>query len=297
MVDEKDTPDRAEPFVRCYDILDGRLVPSDEERPGPFDRGFLYGDGLFETILVSSGRPVMLAEHIGRMASSADFLNIPALPDASVITAEIDDALRSAAETDAVLKLILSRKGDGRYDCIDHKCLFVVQVLPHTPPQREVYESGVGLLTSRARRSAESPIYRHKTLNYLENILARREAQSAGAHEALIVNTDDFIAECSMSNIFFIDGKKLLTPSLECNVLPGITRTCVLSLASSAGIPVSEQPLAFVDILQASEVFITNSLAGIVPVSEIDGKAFGKICPGPVTRAITSLYQHQILKP
>jgi len=297
MVDKKDTPDRAEPFVRCYDILDGRLVPSDEGSPGPFDRGFLYGDGLFETILVSNGRPVMLAEHIDRMASSADFLNIPALPDASVITAEIDDTLHRAEGTDAVLKLTLSRKGDGRYDCIDHKCLFVVQVLPHTHPPREVYESGVGLLTSRARRSAESPIYRHKTLNYLENILARREAQSAGAYEALIVNTDDFIAECSMSNIFFIDGRKLLTPSLECNVLPGITRTCVLSLAADAGIPVSEQPLAFVDILQASEVFITNSLVGIVPVREIDGKAFGKICPGPVTRAITSLYQHQILKP
>jgi branched-subunit amino acid aminotransferase/4-amino-4-deoxychorismate lyase len=150
-------------------------------------------------------------------------------------------------------------------------------------------------MTASAQRSATSPLHRHKTLNYLENITARREARANDAYEALILNTDDFIAECSMSNIFFVLDGTVLTPSVESNILPGITREAVLNLCASNEIRCDERLMNFADVLFAQEVFITNSLIGVMPVREIDGKAFGKSCPGPITARLSGMYTEEIL--
>jgi branched-subunit amino acid aminotransferase/4-amino-4-deoxychorismate lyase len=291
--DEK--PRSPEPYVRCFDVNGARLVPAVQPAPGPFDMGFLYGLGLFETILVHRGRPVLLNEHVERMLSSADFFKINHKPSLKQISGAVEEGIRSFGANEAILKLILTVKGNGRFDAADRGCLFLVQVLSPAPPPRAAYERGVKLLTASSRRSAQSPVYRHKTLNYLENIIARSEAQAEGAYDALIVNTDELIAECAMSNIFFVDAGRLITPSVECNILPGVTRARVLALAEEEAIETSERPIGFVDVLEATEVFITNSLAGIVPVREIDGKAFGSACPGPITRTLSTAYAERVL--
>jgi len=278
--------------VRWFRATAERLQPGDSTLLTVHDQGYQYGEGVFETLRTVNRRPVLLDRHLRRLSESARFLDIPLPADLSAIPAALEEIL---PREDSIIKMTLSRGGTGRYAEADSHAVLSLQISPYKPPLENFYRKGVALMTASAQRSATSPLHRHKTLNYLENITARREARSHDAYEALIINTDDFIAECSMSNIFFVLGGEVLTPSVESNILPGITREAVLELCEEHGIKHDERLMNFADVLFAQEVFITNSLIGVMPVREIDGKAFGKTCPGPVTARLSGLYKKEIL--
>ncbi|RKY26471.1 MAG: hypothetical protein DRP79_04800 [Planctomycetota bacterium] len=278
--------------VRWFRATPEALQPSEPDLLKVTDRGYQYGEGLFETLRTCSRRPVLLDAHLRRLSESARFLGIPLPSDLSAIPEALEQML---PDEDITIKIILSRGGAGRYAELDSHSLLSLQIFPYRPPEDEHYREGVTLHTVAAHRSATSPLHRHKTLNYLDSIMARREARSHDAYEALIINTDDFIAECSMSNIFFVLDGVVLTPTVESNVLRGITRDAILRLCRENDIPHDERLMNFADILFAQEVFITNSLIGVMPVREIDGKAFGNECPGPVTTRLSVLYNEKIL--
>jgi aminodeoxychorismate lyase len=278
--------------VRWFHATAERLQPGDSTLLNVHDQGYQYGEGVFETLRAVNRRPVLLDRHMRRLAESARFLEIPLPTDLSAIPAAID---RILPREDSIIKMTLSRGGSGRYAESNSHAALSLQISPYFPPDERLYGQGVVLATASAQRSATSPLHRHKTLNYLESITARREASARGAYEALIVNTDDLIAECSMSSIFFVLDGEVLTPSIESNILPGITREAVLNLCEADGIRRDARLMNFADVLFAQEVFITNSLIGVMPVREIDGKIFGKSCPGPVTARLSELYRKEIL--
>ena len=187
--------------VRWFRATPKALQPGEADLLKVTDRGYQYGEGLFETLRTCSRRPVLLDAHLRRLSESARFLGIPLPSDLSAIPEALEQML---PDEDITIKIILSRGGAGRYAELDSHSLLSLQIFPYRPPEDEHYREGVTLHTVAAHRSATSPLHRHKTLNYLDSIMARREARSHDAYEALIINTDDFIAECSMSNIFFV---------------------------------------------------------------------------------------------
>ena len=278
--------------VRWFLATAERLTPGDASLLNVNNMGYQYGEGVFETLRTVNRRPVLLERHLERLSDSARFLGITLPEDLSPIPAALDEILPAE---DSVVKITLSGGGSGRYMESNGTAVLAVQISPYTPPLEDLYRKGAALATYSAQRSATSPLHRHKTLNYLENITARREAREQDAYEAIIINTDDFIAECSMSNIFFVLDGEVLTPSIESNILPGVTRGAVINLCEEHGIKHDERLMNFADILFAQEVFVTNSLIGIMPVQEIDGKGFGKICPGTITEKLTDLYAREIL--
>ncbi len=280
---------------KCFSC-DGREIrPGENGCPFFSNLGFHYGEGLFETVLVREGRPIFLDEHLDRITSSAKELAFPPLPENGAIHDLVNQNLSGIPGDSAILKIIISIAGNGRYSRSNAQSLIHIHIAPHSTPLKKAAENGVTLITSDVPRNAGSYLQKHKTLNYLESVMARRKAESEGAYEALIVDTDDMIVECSMSNLFFVTNDHLFTPPLSCNILPGITRGKVLDLAAQDGIKTSERLFSFIDILDSTEAFVTNSISGIVPVKEIDGKAIGRECPGVITRRLSNLYSEHVL--
>lgn len=251
--------------------LDGQLLPADQARIDPGERGFLLGDGLFETLLAVDGRAPLSERHLARLAASASALGIP-LPFA---IAEIEAASRALlrasglAEGLAALRITLAAgpgpRGLARPESARPTLLITAagREAGRLPPAR--------LHLASTRVAAASPLRRHKTLSYLENVLAWREAVAAGADEALLLNTEDRIAEASAANLFALRDGALWTPPIEDGALPGITRGLVLELARVEGLGLREVGLRVEDLIVADAVFLTSSLAGLRPVSALGG--------------------------
>lgn len=251
--------------------LNDRIVQAERARVSVFDQGFLYGDGVFETVRVHDGRPVWLDRHLARLARSCRQIGLP-LPEKPwpVIFQQVIDKNRL---DHAVIRLTLSRgardTGDDRTVVLFHRPLPRV-----TPAQRR---KGVKLILATVRRpSPRSGPAQAKTLNYLNSLLAKREAEERGAFEGLLLTTGGHLAECSMSNLFFLKDRTLYTPSLACGVLPGITRGVVLDAAPTLGLQTREGRYRPEVLYDADECFLTSSGVGILPVHAIDGRPFPK---------------------
>ena len=260
------------------------------------DRGFLYGDGLFETLRAYEKKPFRLEDHVTRISNSAHYFDIPFHYTSQQIRQIIEQLLAANNLQDAYIRMTLSR-GLGVNGLISTgTCIptFVIHAKPLAAYPASLYKTGVSLITSHIRRSTTCPISCHKTLNFLTNYLIKREASEKGAHEALILNTNNYIAECAVSNIFVVEKRTVITPSLKANVLPGITRKIVLELCKENSIHVSEELFGVERILGANEVFITNSLMEIMPVLKIDGHFTGKLIPGTITRLLHDKYKSLI---
>ena len=270
--------------------LNGDIVERDAAMIGAFDRSFLYGDGLFETGRAYAGVPFMLSEHLARMADSADELGI-VMPAAGDIATVVVRLIEMNELADAYVRITLSRG--------THKG----KLVPDEPPQptllieaRELHpypagmaERGAAVIVSSSVHNSASLVSRHKTTSYLANILAKREAEERGADEAILLDHTGHVAEGTVSNVFCVRGGRLLTPPLEMNILPGITRQCVLGLARNAGIEVEEAPFCAAALQSAGEVFLTNSLMEVMPVGSIDGSALASV-PGSVTAKLATAY-------
>src|SRR3989338_5726022 len=277
-------------------FLNDKIVKDTEGLLSTLDRGFLYGDGLFETLRAYEKKPFRLEDHVTRISNSAHYFDIPFRYTSHQIQQIIEQLLAENNLNDAYIRMTLSR-GLGVNGLIPKgTCTptFVVHTKPLAAYPASLYKTGVSLIISHIRRSTTCPISCHKTLNFLTNYLIKREASEKGAHDALILNTDNYIAECAVSNIFVVEKSIVITPSSKANILPGITRKITLELCKEKGIHASEELFGLERVFGASEVFITNALMEIMPVLKIEEHAIGKLVPGTITKLLHDKYKSLI---
>lgn len=259
-----------------------------------FDHGLLYGDGVFEGIRVYHGRIFRLAEHLERLFASARalLLNIPMSRGA--LTRACVAACRANKIRDGYIRLVVTR-GVGSLGLNPFKCkkpsVFIIAATIELYPEK-VYRKGLSVITAATRRTpAQCLPPTVKSLNYLNNILAKIESLQAGAEEALMLNAEGCVAECTGDNVFVVRGGRLFTPPISAGALRGVTRAVVMELAAAARLPVQEQPLAPQEIYSAEECFLTGTAAEIVPVSRLDGRRIGEGRPGPITMELTRRFR------
>lgn len=233
----------------------------------PALRALFYGEGVFETFRWSDSPPVFLSMHLERMRRGAEFLGIP-FPPESQVRLRIEDAVEKAAGEDLHVKACLLGEGDAVFHSRPRAASLLVSVRP-----RAKGHGAVSLGVCEERRSLQNRLFSHKTLNYLGNIVAKREALEKGFDEALFLDTDGRVAETSCHNVFWVKGKKLFTPSSECPILPGVTREVVLRSAERLDYEPVCGGYSLEDILSSDYAFLTNAVAGIVYVNGVDGDA------------------------
>lgn len=273
--------------------LDGKLVDEGQAKVSVFDHGLLYGDGVFEGIRAYGGRVFKLAEHIERLYRSAKaiLLTIPMAPPD--LTRAVIDTCRRNRIRDGYIRLVVTRGvgtlGLNPKSCRKPSLIIIADKIQLYPP--EMYQRGMEIVTVATTRNLHSALNPAiKSLNYLNNILAKIEANLAGCEEAVMLNAEGFVAECTGDNLFIVQGDRLATPPLYAGALYGITRGVVLELARHAGLAVTETNLTRYDLFNADECFITGSAAEIVPVVKIDGRTIGSGKPGAVTRRLMQDY-------
>lgn len=278
-------------------FIDGAVTDPELAKVSVFDRGFLYGDSVYETIGTIGGRLFAAEEHLARLERSAQRLGLR-LPPRVVIDRAIADTMAAAGNPESRVRVVVTRGAGKKFDldpasADDSQLVVIVQ--PLGGPTAEMYEQGVGVEIVSITRNLPAAIDPAvKSGNYLNNVLALGEARRRrpGVHEAILCNAAGSIAEGATSNVFSVKGGALATPSLSVGILDGVTRGKVLKLARDAGIPTSEPTFLAPDELRAAdEVFLTSAARGILPVTRIDGKPVGDGRPGPVTRRLMDGYQ------
>lgn len=282
-----------------YVYVDGHLLPADGRHLSALDRGFTLSDGVFETMRVAGGRAFRLWEHLTRLRASADVLRLPVpWPDEELAEA-IARLLAANDLQEAVARLTVSRGVPAERGLLPPSpCAptLVAQVSPFHRLPDEKLAGGLGVHTSSIRRNETSPTCRIKVCSYLDNVLARMEAREAGADEALLLNTAGFLACCSSANLHVISGGRVLTPSVECGALPGITRGVVQELAAGIGLVWEEAWLRPADLAAAEEALLTNSVLGVVAITRVDGRLVGLGTPGRATLRLAREYE-DLLRP
>jgi branched-chain amino acid aminotransferase len=274
--------------------IDGKYYDEKNAKISVFDHGLLYGDGVFEGIRAYNGRVFKLAEHIERLFYSAKaiLLEIPMSPQE--LTAAVVQSCRRNDIRDGYIRLVVTR-GTGTLGLNPNKCknpsvIIIAGRIQLYPP--ELYKRGLDIITVATTRNLHSALNPAiKSLNYLNNILAKIEALNGGSEEAIMLNAEGYVAECTGDNIFIVKGGQLLTPPLSAGALYGITRGVVMALARESGLAVSEPNLTRYDLFNAEECFLTGTGAEIIAVVKIDGRVIGKGKPGPVTEGLIGQYR------
>jgi branched-chain amino acid aminotransferase len=271
----------------------GDLVPAGEARISALDAGVLLGAGLFETLRTYAGKPFRLGSHLARLRASGEFFRIFVCETDAEIAATVARLLETNSVPDARVRLTATR-GPLTAAADDDEAppaTLIITAGPMTPYSAELYEKGATVVVSDIRTSPDDPTVYHKTTGYLRNLLALRDAHRARATEALIFNTKGRLAEGSLSNVFIVSGGRLLTPPVEEGLLAGVTRAAVLELAAEVGVPAEQRPLAVREVLDADEMFLTNSIMGLLPVGRVERKEIGDGLPGPVTKQLAEAYK------
>lgn len=279
--------------------INGQFYLKEDAKISVFDHGLLYGDGVFEGIRVYGKKIFKLKEHIDRLYESARtiMLEIPMAYE-KLIEATLE-SVRQNSYDDAYIRLVVTR-GVGSLGLDPNKCAhpqIIIIVDKITLYSDDTYRDGMKIVTVATRRNLPEAINpRIKSLNYLNNILAKIEALHVGYQEAIMLNQNGFVAECTGDNIFIIKNGKLLTPSLENGFLDGITRKTAMEIAKRNNIEVIELTLSRHDLYNADECFLTGTAAGVVPVVEIDGRLIGTGKPGKMTLEISKQYHELTVK-
>ena len=255
--------------------LNGSIIPRSNVKISPFDQGFLYGYGLFETMRSYSGRIFLLDKHLNRLRRSASMIAL-SLDDFDLERACYDTLKANQLDNARIRLTISAGENDSTPDAPAKTTPTVVVIAArYDPPSQEIYRTGYSAVVSQIRQYSQSPLSQLKSANYLSYLLARREARAKGADEALLLNERGFICEGSASNIFLVSGIKLFTPDAASGCLPGITRQVIIELASELNITVDQQSVPADVLFEADEVFITNSILELMPLREVDGKTIG----------------------
>jgi branched-chain amino acid aminotransferase len=266
--------------------IDGNYYDEKDARVSVFDHGFLYGDGIFEGIRIYNGRIFRLASHVRRLYESAKgiYLDINITPDA--MEKLVEEAVDANQKKDGYIRLVVTR-GDGPlgidpFKCPKAKIIIIVGDIQIYP--QEYYTKGIAAVTSSYRRiPLDCFDVRIKSLNYLNNVLAKMEAHRAGCLESIMLDRDGLVTECTGDNIFIVKQGALATPPAYQGALEGITRAEVFKMASQMGIPAQEKILTRFDLFNADECFLTGTAAEIMPVTKIDGNPIGDAKPGKIT--------------
>lgn len=275
-------------------FVDGKFVDEKKAVVSVFDHGLLYGDGVFEGIRAYNGRVFKLSEHVDRLFYSAKAILLKIPMSHRAICAAVREACKRNKIRDGYIRLVVTR-GAGTLGLDPNRCskpqvIIIadkIQLYPET-----FYKKGLEIVTvptTRNHTNAVNPAI--KSLNYLNNILAKIEAINAGCVEAIMLNSQGFVAECTGDNVFMLKGGELLTPPLAAGALYGITRSVAIELAESLGIKAKEPNLTRYDLYNADEVFITGTAAEVVPVVKIDGRQIGSGKPGKLTKKLIKAYQ------
>jgi branched-chain amino acid aminotransferase len=273
--------------------IDGKYYNERTAKVSVFDHGLLYGDGVFEGIRAYNGRVFKLAEHIERLFASAKaiLLTIPLSPDA--LSRAVVETCRKNKLRDAYIRLVVTR-GPGGLGLDPKKCpkasiIIIAGKIQVYPPA--LYARGLDIVTVPTVRNLHSAVNPAiKSLNYLNNILAKIEANNAGVEEAIMLNAEGYVSECTADNIFIVKRGELHTPPLYAGALYGITRATVMDLARAAGMTVAESNLTRYDVFNADEVFLTGTGAELIPVVKVDARVIGSGKPGPVFSALKDRY-------
>jgi branched-chain amino acid aminotransferase len=274
--------------------IDGALVGPEDAKISVFDRGFLYGDSVFEVYRTYSGRPFRQWEHLERLARSAERVFIELPVDLETLAREVGDALDASGLMDAYVRLIVTR-GSGPLvldPSTAESPTRVIIVAPVTAPDPSLYATGVKVVTVRHARPTDlTAAAGAKASNYLANLLAQREARAKDAHEAIFVAPNGDLLEGATSNLFVVRDGLLATPSLDMGILGGITRAMVIEAAKRAGLVCVEGSIAQEALSDAAEAFITSSIREVMPVVRVDDDTIGTGLPGPITRRLHEEYR------
>lgn len=278
--------------------IDGKYWKKEEAKISVFDHGFLYGDGVFEGIRAYKGRVFKLKEHIDRLYESAQSITLDISISKEELIKLVINTLRINNLRDAYIRIVVSR-GVGDLGLDPRKCkkssLIIIADKIKLYPE-EMYEKGLEIITVSTRRNipdALSP--RIKSLNYLNNILAKIETNLAGVLEGIMLNSQGYVAEATGDNIFLVKNNILFTPSVGCGILKGITRDAVIEIAKNAGMKVEEVLLTTYDVYNAEECFLTGTAAEVIPVVKVDGRIIGCGVPGKITLKLLESF-HNLTK-
>jgi len=278
-------------------FIDGEFVRKEDAKISVYDHGFLYGDGVFEGIRVYGGNIFRLEQHLKRLYNSAKAIMLEIPYTSEEITAIIVQAIQRNGFKDAYIRVVVSRgKGDlglDPYNCSNPSVIVIVEKLAIYP--KELYESGLEIVSVGSRRNAPDVLSpKLKSLNYLNNILVKIEAHLSGASEALMMNSQGYIAECTADNIFIVKGNRVITPPGYIGALEGITREAIMEMADSLGYEVKEEPFTRHDVYVADEVFLTGTAAEVIAVVKVDGRQIGDGTPGETTKALLEEFRKQV---
>jgi len=273
--------------------IDGKLIDKEDAKISVYDHGLLYGDGVFEGIRVYAGRIFKLDQHLTRLWDSAKTIRLAIPYTREEATAAMQQTITANNFTDCYVRLVVTR-GIGYLGLNPNKCarpsMFVITDTIEMYP-REMYEKGMAVITASVIRNHPNAISpRVKSLNYLNNILARIEAADAGVSEAIMLNHQGNVAECSADNIFIVKNGQVATPTTTDGILEGITRNAIIDLCARLGIPCQEKTLQRHDLYIADECFLTGSAAEVVPITKIDSRTIGTGAPGPVTKRLSEAF-------
>jgi branched-chain amino acid aminotransferase len=266
--------------------INGEYFSKEDAKISVFDHGLLYGDGVFEGLRSYNGKVFRLEEHVRRLYESAHAILLAIPMSQEDMCAAINATVKKNGITDGYIRAVITR-GSGTLGLDPNRCsnpqiIIIADAIALYP--QEMYENGLEIITTSITRnhpSALSP--RIKSLNYLNNILAKIEGLKAGCVEALMLNHKGEVAECTGDNIFLVRNGVLYTPPLDAGILAGVTRNAVIELAIAAGIEVKEISLTKHDVYVADECFLTGTAAEVIPVVKVDDRAIGTGKPGPVT--------------
>jgi len=274
--------------------INGTLYAKEDAKVSVYDHGLLYGDGVFEGMRAYGGKVFRLKEHIRRLYDSAKAICLSIPMSQADMCQATSDTVAANKLTDGYVRLVVTR-GAGTLGLDPNRCAnpqIIIIADRITLYPAEFYEKGLEIVTVTTIRNHPAALNpRIKSLNYLNNILAKIEGLQAGCIEALMLNHKGEVAECTGDNIFIVLGGEVLTPPVEASILEGITRATVIDLAREAGYPVRETPLTRHDVYIAEECFLTGSAAEIVPVVKLDSRTIGDGKPGKITRDLTERFR------
>ncbi len=280
--------------------IDGKHCPPAEQVVSVFDRGFLYGDSVFETLRTYGGKAFALDAHLNRLINSAGLVFIPVPLEKAALGAEIEGAIAASGNAESYVRVMLTR-GQGSIGldpALADRPRRVIIVQPLSVPPASFYADGVGAVSYRTQRNTDrTGAEGAKIGNYLVSVLAMREATRAGALEALVVDGEGRVLEGSSSNVFVVSGGTIVTAPTTAGILAGITRHHVLELALELGILVEQRPPLLEEAYRADEVFISSSIRELMPIVRLDQRAVGSGRPGPVFRRLLEAFRASFSAP